>query len=113
MRKHRLALTLAAAALTAVALTGCSTTTQQTTGGHPCKVTGKDHSYDHKGSSIYRVYSSCGVFNVEDAPFVGQFNSADTYGSIQIGHTYRFTTYGYRNGFFSVFPNITKAVEVH
>lgn len=96
------------AALAVTGLTGCATTSPKT----PCKVTGKDHSYTSEGSSVYRVYSSCGVFNVKDAMFVGQFNSADTYAGIQVGHTYRFTTYGYRNGFLSWFPNITKAVEV-
>lgn len=96
------------AALVVTGLTGCSTTSPK----EPCKVTSKDHSYTSKGTSVYRIYSSCGVFNVEDAPLVGQFNSADTYGQILPGHTYRFTTYGFRNGFFSMFPNITKAVEV-
>lgn len=95
-------------AVVATAMAGCSTTSPS----HPCTVTNKDHAIDKDGNPVYRIYSDCGVFNVEDAALVGQFNSADTYASIQVGHTYEFTTYGYRNGFFSMFPNITKAVEV-
>lgn len=100
---------LVLSALVLASLTGCETTSPE----QPCTVTDKDHTINPEdGSGIYRIYSDCGVFNVEDAPFVGQFNSADTYAQIEVGKTYEFTTYGYRNGFFSMFPNIVKAVEV-
>lgn len=92
----------------ALALTGCAPTSPETA----CTVTDKDRSNNSDGKSIYRVYSDCGVFNVEDAPFVGVFNAADTYATIEVGKTYEFTTYGYRNGFLSIFPNITEAAEV-
>lgn len=64
---------------------------------------------DGKSTTDYRIYSSCGVFGVQDDPFIGQWNSADVYGSIKIGGTYDFEAYGWRNGFFSTFPNIKKA----
>jgi hypothetical protein len=104
---------VAAVAFAAVAgLTGCTPTSPD----NPCTVTDKDRSTDSSGNSIYRVYTEggdgCGVFNVEDAAAVGQFASADTYASIKVGKTYQFETYGYRNPFFSMFPNITKATEV-
>lgn len=109
--KHALAATIIAGAAV-LGLSGCAPTTQDTTGGHTCHVDSKDHTVNSSGDGIYRVYSDCGVFNVEDAFFLGKFNSADIYASIRPGHDYLFTTYGFRNGFFSWFPNITEAVEV-
>lgn len=103
-----IAITLAAIA----GLTGCTPTSPD----HPCTVTDKDRSTNSDGESVYRVYTEggegCGVFNVEDAPAVGQWASADVYSSIKVGKTYQFETYGYRNPVFSMFPNITKATEV-
>jgi hypothetical protein len=60
----------------------------------------------------YRIFSTCGVFGVQDDPFIGQWNSADTFTSIEVGKTYDFEAYGWRNGFFSTFPNIKSATEV-
>lgn len=104
MNRPTVALALTAALL---ATTGCATSPPE-----PCTVEDKDRTTDSEGASVYRVYSDCGVFNVEDAPFLGKFNSADTYRHIEPGKTYRFETYGWRNGFFSMFPNITHAEEV-
>lgn len=76
-----------------------------------CLVQDKEMSY-LEGKTQYRIYSSCGVFGVQDDVWIGQWNSADTYGSIQVGKTYDFEAYGWRNGFFSTFPNIKNATEV-
>ncbi len=63
-------------------------------------------------STNYRVYTDCGTFVVEDNFFLGKFNSADTYGSLKEDHTYDLEVIGWRNGFFSWFPNILSAEEV-
>lgn len=73
---------------------------------------GKDHSTNSSGDSVYRVYTNCGVFSVEDDLFRGRFNSADTYAKLQAGGTYDFHIIGWRNGFFSTFPNILDATPV-
>jgi hypothetical protein len=70
---------------------------------------------DEEGNNTtdYRVFTAnCDVFGVQDDPFIGQWNSASTYGSIIVGETYDFEAYGWRNGFFSTFPNIKKAYLV-
>lgn len=82
-----------------------------------CTVTSKDRSVsinsDGDGNvtsqTNQRVYTSCGTFVVEDNIFLGKFNSADTYGALIDGQTYDFKIIGWRNGFFSMFPNILEA----
>lgn len=59
-----------------------------------------------------RVYTSCGVFVVEDNVFLGQWNSADVYGRLVEGRSYDLTAHGVRSGLLSLFPNITAATEV-
>lgn len=73
-----------------------------------CVVTDKDRARSSEsGGSDARVYTkNCGVFHVSDAMLKGHFNSADTYSSIKVGHTYDFTTIGFRVPFLSMFPNI-------
>ncbi|MFE6966904.1 hypothetical protein ACFVAJ_17470 [Agromyces sp. NPDC057679] len=111
--KLKTAMATAAIMTAGLALTGCATSPD---GGLVCVVDDKDRTTDSEGASVYRVYTSgddgCGVFNIEDALFLGKLNSADLYGSLEVGKTYSLTTYGYRNGFFSMFPNITEATEV-
>lgn len=85
-----------------------------------CVVTDKDRSIsvesDGEGNvsskTNHRVYSSCGVFTVDDAWWLGKFNSSDTYSQIEVGGTYNFDKIGFRNGFFSMFPNILEAQRV-
>lgn len=80
---------------------------------HTCTVTSKDRTTRPKGGSDARVYTAdCGVLQVADAPFVGHFNSADTYAAITPGHRYVFDTLGYRVPWLSDFPNIISATEV-
>lgn len=78
---------------------------------HVCKVTNKE-SVSKDKTHEYRVYTDkCGVFTVKDEAWLGKFNSADTYGKIQSGSSYTFQTVGWRNGFFSTFPNIVEATQ--
>lgn len=104
-------LKITAAALTVIAIVLCcggyywgSETTSA------CTVEDKDRSSSQNGS-VYRVYTDCGVFEVEDATLRGQFASADLYADIDEGTTYEFTTIGYRVPFLSMFPNIIAATE--
>lgn len=107
MRRLAIALALVVGV---VSLTGCTAAAPRP--AEVCHVDDKDRSTGPKGGSVYRVYTSCGVFEVDDNIFLGQFNAADTYARIQPGKTYRLTTYGWRNGALSLFPNITQAQEV-
>lgn len=75
-----------------------------------CVIEGKE-SVNSGDSHTYRVYTSCGNFVVEDEMFAGNFHASDTYREIKEGETYDLTTRGWRVPFFSMFPNIYKAVE--
>lgn len=78
-----------------------------------CLVTEKDRTTSPEGGSDMRVYTeNCGVLAVGDNLFTGTFNSADIYGSIEVGKTYDFKTVGWRFPLFSQFPIITTATEV-
>jgi hypothetical protein len=48
----------------------------------------------------------------EDSLMLGKFNSSDVYGRLQVGHKYHIKTVGYRNNFFSMYPNLIVAEEV-
>lgn len=81
-----------------------------------CVVSGKDRTTsvdsDGNSSSDARVYTkNCGVFQVSDTIIKRKFNSSDTFGSLEEGGIYNFTTIGFRVGFFSMFPNIIEAEE--
>lgn len=101
----------AAAAIAAgvVILAGCGIQYDGESTG--CTVTDKYVAIADK-TSEKRVSTSCGVFKVEDELSQGDWNSADRYAQIQVGKTYDFESYGYRNGFLSSFPNIAEATEV-
>lgn len=68
------------------------------------KVTGNGE--DISVRSYYLVFTDKGVFRIEDQLFFGKFNSSDLYGELELGKTYQITTTGFRNGFFSMYPNI-------
>lgn len=99
----------AATALILVTVTGCGIRYDGETTG--CTVTEKYVAVSDK-TSEKRLSTSCGVFKVEDELSQGDWNSADRYAQIEVGKTYDFETYGYRNGFFSAFPNVAKATQV-
>lgn len=96
-------------AATSVALTGCGIQYDGETTG--CTVTDKYVTVSDK-QSVKRLATSCGTFSVEDEISQGQWNSADLYARIEVGKTYDFDAYGFRNGFLSAFPNVSDAVEV-
>lgn len=78
-----------------------------------CTVEEKDRTAKYKGGSDQRLYTEeCGVLSVGDDWLNGQWNSSDTYAQIDVGKTYIFGTVGWRNGFFSQFPNVISVVEV-
>ncbi|WP_136057288.1 hypothetical protein [Microbacterium sp. K24] len=104
--------TLAAAAAIIAAgtlLAGCGIQYDGETTG--CTVTDKYVTVS-KDKSEKRIATSCGTFNVEDELSQGQWNSADLYARIEVGKTYDFEAYGFRNGFLSAFPNVSDATEV-
>lgn len=75
-----------------------------------CVVTGTDRVSKAKGGSSMRVYTeNCGTFSVADNWFHGQFTAADTFGALEEGESYDFTTVGMRIGIISYFPNIITA----
>ena len=105
MKKHISALAL----IGVLALTGCASpeTTTET-----CTVNDKTAT-SNKSQVKYLIYTDeCGVLIVEDAALKGQWNSSDTYSQINIGKTYEFELYGFRNGFLSSYPNILTLTEV-
>lgn len=103
------------AAVAALSLsTGCSALSDNEVS--TCTVSDKSatkNSSEDGGGTDYRIYTEdCGTFAVGDSLTRGKWNSSDTYGKIKVGHTYKFNHYGYRNGFLSMFPNITEATEI-
>lgn len=83
-----------------------------TTDHSACKVEDKDRTTGSDGQSDARLYTSCGVFKVEDVWTRGQFNSADLYASIKPGKTYDMTTVGFRIPVVSMFPSVIDVKEV-
>lgn len=71
-----------------------------------CVVEDKDRTTDSEGGSDMRVYTSCGVFTVQDMLFAGEFDSADKYANLDIGKTYTIDSTGYRIPLISSFPVI-------
>ena len=74
-------------------------------------VCGKDVVNNGENGHEYRVYTSGATYVVKD--YFGsegsRFNSADTYGKLQIGKTYIIKSYGYRVSWASTFWNIQSA----
>lgn len=95
-----------AVALIAAVGVGATIAWQSTRAEQSCTVEDKDRTTDSEGASVHRVYTDCGVFNVQDDLLNGQFNSADVYGSLKVGETYTIETVGWRLPLFSSFPNI-------
>lgn len=106
--------TLALAAVAALPLTGCQNAVQNDP--VTCTVTDKDRSTGKEGESVFRIYTDgegCDdTYGLADNWLAGNFNSADMYGKIKVGKTYKIETVGVRNGFLSSFKEITKLEEV-
>lgn len=75
-----------------------------------CTVQDKDRSSNSEGNSVHRIYTDCGTFEIRDALFQGNFNSADVYNSLKPGKTYELRTAGARIGPISSFPNIIEVI---
>lgn len=105
----RVGVIAAIAASVAVGTTAC--TYQNTSPAQACTVEDKGVTIQSK-STVYKVWTDCGVFVVKDTLVHGNWNSADLYGQLDEGHTYKLETFGPRNGFLSLFPNIVSAEEV-
>jgi hypothetical protein len=74
-----------------------------------CTVTEKDRGGEN-GS--YRVYTEeCGVLANQDSMWLGKYDSADVWAQIEPGQTYTFRIVGWRNEFFSNFPNIVEILN--
>ena len=60
-------------------------------------------------SDMYMVVDTSGnAYKITDMMFLGKFDSTDIYNKLEIGNTYKIKTTGYRNKFFSSYPNINK-----
>ena len=92
--------------LAVTTLSGCGNVNPQTM---TCTVSDKDRSSTSKGKSVFRVYTEeCDTLGIADNWLQGNFNSSDLYAKIKPGQRYTFQTVGYRNGFMSWFPEITR-----
>jgi hypothetical protein len=87
--------------------TSCTVTRAETTVvGTGKSITSQKRIYAQGCNGQNEVF----VFTADDNILSGQYRSADTYGSIQEGHTYDFQTRGMRT--LSTFPNITSVTSV-
>jgi hypothetical protein len=59
----------------------------------------------------YLVYTNKGVYENTDSFWNGKWNSSDLYNQIQVGKKYSCDTTGWRNGFFSWYPNLISCEE--
>ena len=66
-----------------------------------------------KDKGKYLIFTKkSGVFENTDSWFRLKFDSSDMYNLLKEGKTYKIKYYGWRIGFFSMYPNIYDAVEV-
>jgi hypothetical protein len=75
-----------------------------------CTVQEKQATSQKEGGTNYILFTKeCGQLQVADSWFQGNFNSTDLYASIHEGNSYTVKTVGWRNGFFSTYPNVIEA----
>lgn len=63
-------------------------------------------------SSKYLIFTEAEVLENTDNVFIWKFNSSDVYGDIKTNKTYKFTVYGWRIPFLSMYRNIVRCEEV-
>lgn len=63
-------------------------------------------------SSKYMVFTDKEVFQNTDSIIRGKMNSSDVQSRLHVGCTYDVTAYGFRNNWFSIYRNISKAAHV-
>lgn len=68
-------------------------------------VTGKESVNTHDGHE-YRVYTDQGTYVMSDSLVYTRFRTADEYGRLIVGKTYRCTSFGMRVPLFSSFKNL-------
>lgn len=64
-----------------------------------------------KVTSTYLIYTDHGVFRNDDALWFWKYNSSDFYGNLDKDKRYDLKVYGWRIGFFSMYPNIVRMKE--
>lgn len=62
--------------------------------------------------SKYMVFTDKEVFENTDSMIRGKMNSSDVQAQLHVGCTYDITAYGFRNNWFSIYRNISKAEHV-
>jgi hypothetical protein len=115
-RRSAIASGIIAFSIVAVPLTGVGLhigTWENSKSTQVCTVEQKDRTTKKDGGSDQRLYTDCGVFTVADDVLQGQWNSADTFAQLEEGETYELESVGWRNGFFSTFPNVISATPVN
>ena len=93
---------------------GCATSVAQSSSyTEVVEICGKDVVSTGEGRHEYRVYTSGETYVVKDYYGTGgaRFNSAYTYGRIQVGKTYLVRSHGLRFAPFSVFRNIETVTD--
>ena len=78
-------------------------------------VTDKERVTYNSGETIdskYLIFTEAETFECTDQFIVGKFNSSDVYGMIKEGKKYKFTVYGVRVPFMSMYRNIVNVEEV-
>ena len=78
-------------------------------------VTDKERVTYQSGETIeskYLIFTEAETFECTDQFVVGKFNSSDVYGSIKEGQKYKFTVYGVRVPFMSMYRNIVNVEPV-
>lgn len=64
-------------------------------------------------SSQYLIFGKHETYSDHDTIAYWKWNSSDLYGAIEPGHTYKFTVYGWRVPFLSLYRNIVDYKEVN
>lgn len=63
-------------------------------------------------TSKYIIFTDKEVFQNTDSMIRGKWRSSDLQGRVHVGCTYDFNAYGFRNGPFSIYRNVTEAKHV-
>ena len=62
-------------------------------------------------NDMYLVYTDKGVFKNEDTWYYFKFDSSDLYNELSKEGKFSCGTYGFRVGFFSMYPNLTDCTQ--
>ena len=73
-----------------------------------CKIEDKWTKRKSESQDLYLVNCGGKTYKIADLLFKGKFNSADIYGNLKKGNTYKIKVTGYRIGLFSEYQNINE-----